>query len=133
MNRRFGWAKKRPARFHSRSLTTTGGFIPTVSDQDWHAIAHALASLEGDVQAFRQRFEQLQTLHTERQQVMSQIEHRYLGAETLSQLRQQLASLEERLDSLMFDWRSLLEPFWQAVRFGGLGVIVGWLLHRLTQ
>jgi hypothetical protein len=64
---------------------------------------------------------------------MSQIEHRYLGAETLSKLRQQLASLEERLDSLMFDWRSLLEPFWQAVRFGGLGVIVGWLLHRLTQ
>jgi septal ring factor EnvC (AmiA/AmiB activator) len=46
----------------------------------------------------------------------------------LSRLQKQLETLEINLESQLFSWTSLKRPFWQAVRFGGLGVIIGWLL-----
>ncbi|MFN7414230.1 MAG: hypothetical protein AN482_00385 [Anabaena sp. LE011-02] len=46
----------------------------------------------------------------------------------LSRLQKQLETLEINLESQLFSWNSLKRPFWQAIRFGGLGVIIGWLL-----
>lgn len=46
----------------------------------------------------------------------------------LRQIQQQLEVLEVCLESQLFSWRSFREPFWQAIRFGGLGVIIGWIL-----
>jgi predicted RNase H-like nuclease (RuvC/YqgF family) len=46
----------------------------------------------------------------------------------LKDIQQRLEVLEISLESQLFSWGSLKEPFWQAVRFGGLGVIIGWLL-----
>jgi predicted RNase H-like nuclease (RuvC/YqgF family) len=46
----------------------------------------------------------------------------------LKNLEQQLEALEINLESQLFTWKSLKRPFWQAVRFGGLGVLIGWLL-----
>ncbi|QEI42789.1 hypothetical protein BMF77_03401 [Dolichospermum sp. UHCC 0315A] len=46
----------------------------------------------------------------------------------LSRLQKQLETLEINLESQLFSWSSLKRPFWQAIRFGGLGVIIGWLL-----
>jgi seryl-tRNA synthetase len=46
----------------------------------------------------------------------------------LKQIKQQLEALELNLESQLFSWRSLKKPFWQAVRFGGMGVIIGWIL-----
>ncbi|MEA5529896.1 hypothetical protein VB638_09885 [Dolichospermum sp. UHCC 0684] len=46
----------------------------------------------------------------------------------LSRLQKQLETLEINLESHLFSWSSLKRPFWQAIRFGGLGVIIGWLL-----
>jgi DNA repair exonuclease SbcCD ATPase subunit len=46
----------------------------------------------------------------------------------LTRLQQQLEAIEIGLESQLFSWTSLKRPFWQAVRFGGLGVIIGWLL-----
>jgi len=46
----------------------------------------------------------------------------------LKQIQEQLEIIELNLESSLFSWRSLKEPFWQAVRFGGLGIIIGWLL-----
>jgi len=28
----------------------------------------------------------------------------------------------------LFSWDTLKRPFWQAIRFGSVGVIIGWLL-----
>lgn len=50
----------------------------------------------------------------------------------LKQIQEQLEALEVNLESQLFSWRSLKEPFWQAVRFGGLGVIIGWILKWLV-
>jgi hypothetical protein len=44
------------------------------------------------------------------------------------QIQNQLQALEINLESRLFSWNSLREPFWQVIRFGGLGVIIGWLL-----
>ncbi|MGL4619237.1 MAG: DUF2203 domain-containing protein, partial [Chroococcidiopsis sp.] len=44
----------------------------------------------------------------------------------------QLETIEVNLESQLFSWGSLKAPFWQAVRFGGLGVIVGWILKSFT-
>ena len=46
----------------------------------------------------------------------------------LQQIKEQLETIEINLESQMFSWGSLREPFWQAIRFGGLGVVVGWIL-----
>ncbi len=47
-------------------------------------------------------------------------------------LQQQLTELEIALESRLISWDGLREVFWQAVRFGGLGVILGWGLAFYT-
>ncbi|MBD2663202.1 hypothetical protein B6N60_00764 [Richelia sinica FACHB-800] len=47
----------------------------------------------------------------------------------LKRLQKQLEVLEINLESQLFSWSSVKRPFWQAVRFGGLGVVIGWLLR----
>jgi hypothetical protein len=44
----------------------------------------------------------------------------------LQQIQDQLDELEVSLESRLFSLSTLKEPFWQAVRFGGLGLIIGW-------
>lgn len=46
----------------------------------------------------------------------------------LKQIKHQLEVLEVSLESQLFSWNTVKRPFWQIVRFGGLGVIIGWLL-----
>ncbi|MFW6359862.1 MAG: hypothetical protein ACOC0N_11715 [Chroococcales cyanobacterium] len=46
----------------------------------------------------------------------------------LRQIEQQLEHIELNLESRLFSWSGLKDPFWQAVRFGGLGIILGWIL-----
>ena len=47
----------------------------------------------------------------------------------LTRIQKQLETLEINLESRLFSWNTLKRPFWQAIRFGGLGVIIGWLLR----
>lgn len=51
----------------------------------------------------------------------------------LQQIKEQLEAIEINLESQLFSWGSLKEPFWQAVRFGGLGVVVGWILKSCAE
>jgi predicted RNase H-like nuclease (RuvC/YqgF family) len=46
----------------------------------------------------------------------------------LKQLKARLEETELALESQLFSWSGLREVFWQVVRFGGLGVVIGWLL-----
>lgn len=50
----------------------------------------------------------------------------------LKHIEQQLEVLEINLESRLLNWRSFKDPFWQIVRFSGLGVIIGWLLKSYT-
>ena len=43
----------------------------------------------------------------------------------LQHIQNNLDDLEVKLESHLFSWE---KPFWQIVRFGGLGVVIGWLM-----
>ncbi len=79
-----------------------------------------------------------QALYHHKEQVERQLQHprsnshqAELKAE-LKQIRQQLEDLEVSLESKLFSWSGLKEVFWQAVRFGGLGIILGWILRSIA-
>ncbi len=78
-----------------------------------------------------QRDEQLQAQLQERQaqvkQALQQTRLTTLKVE-LKQIQEKLDELEVNLESRLFSWGSLREPFWQVIRFGGVGVVIGWLL-----
>lgn len=50
----------------------------------------------------------------------------------IKQIQQHLEELEFALESQLLSWDDFKEPFWQAVRFGGLGLVIGWFLKALA-
>jgi predicted RNase H-like nuclease (RuvC/YqgF family) len=47
----------------------------------------------------------------------------------LAQIRSRIEQLDLTLESrLLNEWKLMWEPFWQAVRFGGLGIAIGWFI-----
>ncbi|MBF2001398.1 MAG: DUF2203 domain-containing protein [Synechococcales cyanobacterium M58_A2018_015] len=79
------------------------------------------------VQLDRQRQAELQQRLSQAQRDAKRRRSQELQSE-LKALQQQLDEVELALESQLFSWRGLQDVFWQAVRFGGLGVIVGWML-----
>ena len=55
------------------------------------------------------------------------------ASSALSELRDRLELLDLNLESSLFSWTSFREPFWFGLRYGGLGFVLGWLLHACTQ
>jgi chromosome segregation ATPase len=98
----------------------------------------ALAEAERSLQALKERYAQVQRdrqqqaqLQQRQEQIRKQLRQtrsrQALKAE-LKHVQDQLETIEFNLESQLFSWGSLKEPFWQAVRFGGLGIVVGWIL-----
>jgi len=94
-----------------------------------------LAEVERSLLSLKERYNQVksdQQQKAEWQQRHQQLkDNQHQTPEIKAQLRQiqkQLEVLEINLESRLFSWRSLKKPFWQAVRFGGMGVIIGWIL-----
>ncbi len=94
-----------------------------------------LAATERSLQALKDRYQQVQ----QDQQTQSQLQQRQAEITALSpaamtpdltaelkQIQKQLDELEIRLESQLFSLSSFKEPFWQVVRFGGLGIVIGW-------
>ncbi|WP_247216114.1 DUF2203 domain-containing protein [Synechococcus sp. C9] len=106
------------------------------SAADWE---QALAQLENDLMALKARYHQVQTAqkarselqprHTQVREHLRRYKNREAQAE-LQQLQRQLAELEVTLESQLLTWSSFKQPFWQAVRFGGLGFVLGVALHH---
>lgn len=97
--------------------------------------AQELEEVERSLLALRERHDQVtrdRTQQAQWQQRWDELQHnKHKTPEIKAELRhikQQLEVLELNLESQLFSWRSLKKPFWQAVRFGGLGVIIGWIL-----
>lgn len=94
-----------------------------------------LEELESGLHLLKQRYAQVQRDQQQKAQWQQEIKNikqnknqtPEIKAE-LKNLEQQLEALEINLESQLFSWKSLKRPFWQAVRFGGLGVLIGWLL-----
>ncbi|TVP62336.1 MAG: hypothetical protein EA342_19370 [Leptolyngbya sp. LCM1.Bin17] len=50
----------------------------------------------------------------------------------MTRLQAEVADFELDLASRVLSWQHMREPFWQAVRFGGMGVLIGWALAWLV-
>jgi glutamyl/glutaminyl-tRNA synthetase len=103
----------------------------------------ALQAIEQDLQTLKARYIQVQADQQRQQNLQQQLgqteqalrRHRsskVLQTE-LKQIRQQLEELEVALESQLFSWSGLREVFWQAVRFGGIGVVIGWVLKSCAS
>ena len=54
------------------------------------------------------------------------------AAQETLRLQEAAEAFEIDLASRVMTWQHLQEPFWQAVRFGGLGLLIGWVLAWLV-
>lgn len=111
--------------------------MPLGEENQHEEFEQELLEVEQVLVALKERYNQVQAdkfRHRELQQRFKQVRHSKLPEDKaqLKQIKQQLEVLELNLESQLFSWATLKEPFWQAVRFGGLGVIIGWLLKSVV-
>jgi DNA repair exonuclease SbcCD ATPase subunit len=111
--------------------------VPLSQENQNQDFEQELLELEQAIVALKERYNQVQAdkFHQrELQQRLKQLRYSQQPKRKaeLKQIKQQLEVLEINLESQLFSWGSLKEPFWQAVRFGGLGVIIGWLLKSVA-
>jgi chromosome segregation ATPase len=107
------------------------------SSEDELNFEQELATVERSLDELKTRYTQVQhDQHTRSQllprkdQLKRQLQQTPspgLKAE-LKQVQAQLDELEFNLESRLFSWNSLKAPFWQILRFGGVGLILGWFL-----
>jgi len=120
------------------SQPSSDGSKPNQPDTGATEFEQALSEVERSLQSLRERYEQVKRdrqrqaeLQHRREQIRKELRRNSnrgsLQAE-LKQIQEQLDVIELNLESQLFSWGSLKEPFWQAVRFGGLGIVVGWIL-----
>lgn len=89
------------------------------------------AQIQLDRQHQQDLLQRKEQIEKQLQHPPSQISQLELKRE-LKRIRQQLEELEVALESQLFSWSGLKEIFWQAVRFGGLGIVIGWILKSLV-
>jgi hypothetical protein len=96
-----------------------------------------LTELMGQLSHLEERLHQLQAGVGNLMQ-LQQLQETTSGQEAqqaqaeVARLQTAIADFEVELASQVLSWQHLKEPFWQAVRFGGLGVLVGWGLGWLV-
>ncbi|NEP10619.1 MAG: DUF2203 domain-containing protein [Symploca sp. SIO2C1] len=116
---------------------------PNHEDNQAQEFEQTFSEVERSLQSLLKRYHQVQRdqqqqaeLHQRREQIKKQLHRtsnrRSLQAE-LKKIKEQLETIEINLESQLFSWGSLKEPFWQAVRFGGLGIVIGWILKSCVN
>jgi len=105
-------------------------------EDDDRELEQTLAEVERSLSALNERYAQVKRDRDkraellERQQQLEQLQRDNPTKEPikteLRHIQQELEQLEENLESRLFSFS--FSPFWQAIRFGGLGIIIGWLL-----
>jgi chromosome segregation ATPase len=111
-------------------------------DREMQEIGEALQTTERSLLDLKSRYEQVLALQQKQAVLKHRIEEiniaqrhqkiKQLNTE-LKDLQAELESIELNLESHLFSWGSLQEPFWQAIRFGGLGLMIGWLLKSIVN
>ncbi|MEO0801292.1 MAG: hypothetical protein AAFY57_03310 [Cyanobacteria bacterium J06642_2] len=84
-------------------------------------------SPEEDFKDFKQRLDLLQSKYNDLHE-FSRLES--LPPEQLTDMQEQLMTLETRMNTYLSEFVSLPAIFWQAVRWGGLGLLLGIALQR---
>lgn len=82
------------------------------------------------LQDIRNRYFQVQTAQQHQAELYQQ---RYQLKIELGRVKAELEALEVDLESRLFTWSSQKEIFWQAVRFVGLGFVLGQILNACAR
>ena len=110
---------------------------PETPRNDESEFIQALEAVERSLAAVKERYTQIQVdrqrqaeLGNRREDVRHSVRQNPLPQlkKELREIEQELETIELNLESSLFSWGSLKQPFWQAVRFGGLGILIGWML-----
>ncbi|MBE9100027.1 DUF2203 domain-containing protein [filamentous cyanobacterium LEGE 07170] len=98
----------------------------------------ALLELERSLEQLQARFLQVKQDRAEQRQLQQHLSQAEAALKQerspalrseVAQLKQKLEELEIALESQLLSWSWVREVFWQAVRFGGIGILIGWLLR----
>ena len=101
---------------------------PTLpSDEDLAKFESELKETADEFLLVRDRFFAIRRAKAKYEQADA-IDRTNLPAEELAQLEERIESLKITLESQLLSWREASEPFWQIVRYAGLGLVVGWAL-----
>ena len=104
---------------------------------DESEFVEALSAVEQSLAAVKKRYTQIQVdrqrqveLGHRREEIRQSRRQNPLPQlkQELREIEQELETIELNLESSLFSWGSIKQPFWQAVRFGGLGILIGWIL-----
>jgi chromosome segregation ATPase len=115
---------------------------------EWHEVEAQIKQLEQALQDLKQRLANVRSMQNDRdrlkqqqQELRSQLQDASSqgNGSIVQQLKQDLAQISSQLDLLEVDlesrlisWSSFREPFWQIIRFGGLGVLIGVAIKSCT-
>lgn len=124
------------------SQPLSAGSEPNQPPESADEFEQALLEVEQSLELLKERYKQVQRdrqQQAELQQRREQIKNsgrrgsnRQSLQAQLKQIQEQLDIIELNLESKLFSWGSLKEPFWQAVRFGGIGIAIGWMLKSFA-
>jgi hypothetical protein len=115
-------------------------------------IDQAIAEVEELLSQVKQRYEQIRIaqadltpLTQQQRELQKQLKSSQVNSLAQAQwrdrqaLKEELAAVEQRLteisvelESRLISWQSFREPFWQILRFGGVGIILGYYLKALA-
>ncbi len=115
----------------------------TSADTSDFNITDAIANLEASLEKIKQRHQQiiqdqsrkgeLENRQGEIKDLQAQKNQQDSIKSELHYIEKELTEIEMRLESELFKWSSLIEPFWLMVRCGGIGVIIGWILKTMNN
>ncbi|MBW4484405.1 MAG: hypothetical protein KME14_17870 [Tildeniella torsiva UHER 1998/13D] len=114
----------RQKRYHSQR-----GALGGTADDAPRSLAELMHQLEGlEARLHQLRVGVSNLLQLQQIQANGAEEDAQHSAQEVMRLQEAADSFEMELASRVVSWQHLQEPFWQAVRFGGLGLLLGWVL-----
>lgn len=133
---------EQPDTAQSSTDQSNEGEQPDIAAENEFSDVRALLSdLEASLQTLKSRYTDVLSAKTRRSELIAQYNRTQseLSRHRTTQLKSELKELQQKIDeaevtleSQLFSWSSLKEPFWMAVRFGGLGILIGWLLRSVA-
>jgi predicted RNase H-like nuclease (RuvC/YqgF family) len=102
-------------------------------DQALEEVERSLGDLKQRYHQVKQDQQRQQELHTRLQEIEQEATSEPPLKTELRHIQQELETIELNLESNLFRWSQLKEPFWMAVRFGGIGIILGWILKTYAS
>ena len=89
----------------------------------------ALREATKSLKALKARYVEIRRAQQQQQTLRQRLQQADLPLSEVKSIQKRLEELELSLESRLLAWRHFQQPFWQAIRFGGLGVIIGWILR----